>query len=40
VLWLQLWLAEQVRPDCWDLIGAGVCLAGALLILLEPRVSD
>jgi len=32
-----LWLAEGVRPDRWDVIGAFVCLAGAGLILLGPR---
>ena len=34
---MWLWLVEQTRPDRWDLIGAGVCLAGALQILLGPR---
>jgi len=32
-----LWLVEGVRPDRWDLIGAGLCLAGAAVILLGPR---
>jgi small multidrug resistance family-3 protein len=32
-----LWLVEGVRPDRWDLIGAGICLAGAAVILLGPR---
>jgi small multidrug resistance family-3 protein len=32
-----LWLAEGVRPDRWDLIGAAVCVAGAGIILLAPR---
>jgi len=36
VLWL--WLAEGVRPDRWDLMGAAVCLAGAGIILFGPRV--
>lgn len=35
VLWL--WLAEGIRPDRWDLIGAAVCLAGAAIILWGPR---
>lgn len=35
VLWL--WLAEGQRPDRWDLIGAGVCLLGTLIILLPAR---
>ena len=34
---LWLWLVEQARPDRWDLIGAGACLAGAVVILLGPR---
>lgn len=32
-----LWLAEGVRPDRWDLVGAAVCIAGASIILLAPR---
>ena len=32
-----LWLAEGVRPDRWDVFGAGVCLLGAALILMGPR---
>jgi small multidrug resistance family-3 protein len=32
-----LWIAEGIRPDGWDLLGAGVCLAGTLIILLGPR---
>jgi small multidrug resistance family-3 protein len=32
-----LWLAEGIRPDRWDLIGAMVCLAGASVILFAPR---
>lgn len=32
-----LWLAEGLRPDRWDLIGAAVCLAGAAIILWMPR---
>jgi small multidrug resistance family-3 protein len=32
-----LWLAEGVRPDRWDLLGALVCLAGASVILFAPR---
>lgn len=34
---LWLWLVEQTRPDRWDAIGAGICLAGAAVILLGPR---
>ena len=32
-----LWVVEGVRPDRWDLVGAGLCLAGAAVILLGPR---
>ncbi|MEL6267247.1 MAG: YnfA family protein [Pseudomonadota bacterium] len=32
-----LWLVEGVRPDRWDLLGAGLCLAGAAIILAAPR---
>jgi small multidrug resistance family-3 protein len=32
-----LWAVEGARPDRWDVLGAGVCLAGAALILWGPR---
>jgi small multidrug resistance family-3 protein len=32
-----LWLAEDIRPDRWDLLGGAVCIAGAGIILLAPR---
>src|SRR4051812_12072990 len=35
VCWL--WLAEGVRPDRWDMIGTGICLVGAAVILWGPR---
>ncbi len=35
IFWL--WLAEGVRPDRWDLIGAAICIAGAGVILFGPR---
>lgn len=35
VLWL--WLIEGQRPDAWDLIGAGVSVAGMAIILFAPR---
>ncbi len=35
VLWL--WLAEGAKPDRWDLLGAGVCLAGSAIIYFGPR---
>lgn len=34
---LWLWLIEGQRPDPWDLLGAGFCLLGTLVILLGPR---
>ena len=34
-----LWLIEGVRPDRWDLIGAGVCLIGAAIIIAAARTS-
>lgn len=34
-----LWTMEGVRPDRWDLIGAGVCLLGATIILAAPRAA-
>jgi len=35
LLWLLL--AEGKAPDRWDLIGAAVCVAGAMIIVLGPR---
>lgn len=32
-----LWIVEGQPPDRWDLIGAGVCAAGAAIILLAPH---
>jgi len=34
-----LWLrgVEGVVPDRWDLLGSGICLVGALVVLLGPR---
>ena len=36
--WL-LWLrgVEGIVPDRWDLLGAGIAVAGALVVLLGPR---
>ena len=34
---MWLWVVEGMRPDRWDLIGAGVCLLGAAVILFGPR---
>lgn len=32
-----LWLIEGLRPDRYDLIGAAVCLIGAVIIIAGPR---
>jgi small multidrug resistance family-3 protein len=32
-----LWIAEGVRPDRWDAVGAAICVAGAAVILFGPR---
>lgn len=37
VLWL--WTAEGLRPDRWDVFGAGVTLVGTAVILFGPRGS-
>ena len=34
---LWLYFAEHQTPDKWDIIGAGVCLLGAFIILFMPR---
>jgi len=34
---LWLWLAEGLRPDRFDLAGAGLALAGAVVVLAAPR---
>jgi len=35
LLWLQL--VEHDNPTVWDLLGAGVAVAGMAIILLAPR---
>jgi small multidrug resistance family-3 protein len=32
-----MWLVEKSPPDRWDLTGAGLCLAGAAVIIYSPR---
>jgi small multidrug resistance family-3 protein len=34
-----MWLAENSRPDRWDLVGGAICLAGAAVILWGPRAA-
>jgi small multidrug resistance family-3 protein len=36
---LWLWLVDGRTPDRWDLIGGGLALLGAAIILLVPRQS-
>jgi small multidrug resistance family-3 protein len=36
---LWLWLVEGVRPDRYDLAGAGLCLAGMAVILFGRRLT-
>jgi small multidrug resistance family-3 protein len=35
VAWM--WAVENTRPDRWDLMGVGLCLAGTAVILFGPR---
>ncbi len=32
-----LWAVEGRMPDRWDVLGAAICIGGALLILYAPR---
>lgn len=34
---LWLWAVEGARPDRWDVIGSGLALVGAAIILWGPR---
>lgn len=34
---LWLWLAEGTAPDLWDLVGGGLALVAAAVILFAPR---
>ncbi len=36
---LWLWGAEGQRPDGWDVTGAAIAVAGAMVILFAPRTS-
>ena len=35
ILWL--WAVEGITPTVWDLVGAGVALAGMAIIMFAPR---
>ena len=32
-----MWGVESLRPDRWDILGAGFCLVGTAIILFGPR---
>ncbi len=34
-----MWAVEGLRPDRWDVMGAALCLGGAALMLLGPRMA-
>ncbi|UYC13381.1 YnfA family protein [Xanthomonas sp. CFBP 8445] len=34
---LWLWAVQGMRPTRWDLLGAGLCLAGMAVIMFAPR---
>ena len=34
---LWVWLVDGIRPGLWDLLGAGLALAGMAIIMLAPR---
>ena len=34
-----LWLAEGIRPNGWDAAGAGLAIAGALVILIGTQMT-
>jgi small multidrug resistance family-3 protein len=34
-----LWAVEGTRPDRWDVLGAGIALAGAAVIVFGPRAT-
>lgn len=36
---LWMWAAEGQRPNLWDLVGAALCLIGAMVILSGSRMS-
>ncbi|MFW2343486.1 YnfA family protein [Brevundimonas sp.] len=34
---IWLWQIEGMRPDRWDVFGAGLCIVGAAIIVFGPR---
>lgn len=37
IFWL--WAVDSVKPTRWDLLGAGLCLAGMAVIMFSPRAA-
>ena len=37
IFWL--WAVDSVKPTRWDLLGAGLCLAGMAVIMFAPRAA-
>jgi small multidrug resistance family-3 protein len=37
---LWLWGVDGIRPDHWDVLGGGLMLTGALVIIHAPRVTS
>ena len=35
IFWL--WLVDGIKPTHWDLLGAGIALAGMAIIMFSPR---
>lgn len=35
ILWL--WAVDGIRPTSWDLLGAGIALAGMAVIVFQPQ---
>lgn len=36
---LWMWGVEARMPDRWDILGSGICIAGAMVILYGPRAA-
>lgn len=36
---IWLWIIEDAKPDRWDVIGAAICILGAVVIIAAPRTS-
>ena len=32
-----MWAVEGFRPDRWDIVGAAICIVGAMVIIFGPR---